>query len=320
MKKQLSLLLLCIPFFCFSQTLDSTIIKQVDSLIAISNSLWRANEHAKAEPIALQAKDLAFEKLGSENATYAACLHNLGGLYYSKSDERCITFWEEALALRERVLGKLHPDYAKTLNNVGNYYKGGDNTKAEKILLEALEIKGLTSGKESLEYSRAVYNLAQLYQTISKPDEALRFAEECFAIREKLTEPGSADFIRALNILANAYFIVGRYDEASAHYRQLLATGDKNSTVYIGSQCNLASLLNQMGKYEEAESWSLQALEVLEKIGDQGDLTVLTHQNLGNSCFFLGRYEEALIAYDSAITLEPDYAWAWARKGRTLRL
>lgn len=34
----------------------------------------------------------------------------------------------------------------------------------------------------------------------------------------------------------------------------------------------------------------------------------------------LGRYQEALDAYDLAIDLQPEYAWAWARKGRTLRL
>ncbi len=34
----------------------------------------------------------------------------------------------------------------------------------------------------------------------------------------------------------------------------------------------------------------------------------------------LGRIEEALIAYDNAIALESENAWAWARKGRALRL
>ncbi len=34
----------------------------------------------------------------------------------------------------------------------------------------------------------------------------------------------------------------------------------------------------------------------------------------------LGRVEEALVAYDNTLALEPDNAWAWARKGRALRL
>lgn len=40
----------------------------------------------------------------------------------------------------------------------------------------------------------------------------------------------------------------------------------------------------------------------------------------GYSLTELGRYEEAIEAYNQATTLQPRYAWAWARKGRTLRL
>ncbi|MBK8137666.1 MAG: tetratricopeptide repeat protein [Chloroflexi bacterium] len=40
----------------------------------------------------------------------------------------------------------------------------------------------------------------------------------------------------------------------------------------------------------------------------------------GYSLTELGRYEEALVAYDQAIAQQPGLSWAWARKGRTLRL
>lgn len=50
---------------------------------------------------------------------------------------------------------------------------------------------------------------------------------------------------------------------------------------------------------------ALQARELMDK---------------GYSLTELGRLEEALEAYDRAIQLQPDYAWAWARRARTLRL
>ena len=40
----------------------------------------------------------------------------------------------------------------------------------------------------------------------------------------------------------------------------------------------------------------------------------------GYSLTELGHFGEAVEAYDRAIKLQPDYAWAWARKGRTQRL
>lgn len=42
--------------------------------------------------------------------------------------------------------------------------------------------------------------------------------------------------------------------------------------------------------------------------------------NKGYSLTELGRYEDALEAYNEAIEMQDDYAWAWGRKGRTLRL
>lgn len=40
----------------------------------------------------------------------------------------------------------------------------------------------------------------------------------------------------------------------------------------------------------------------------------------GYSLTELGKYSEAIAAYDRVISLQPDDSWAWARKGRTLRL
>ena len=40
----------------------------------------------------------------------------------------------------------------------------------------------------------------------------------------------------------------------------------------------------------------------------------------GYSLTELGRLEEALEAYDNAISLKPDFAWEWERRGRTLRV
>lgn len=52
---------------------------------------------------------------------------------------------------------------------------------------------------------------------------------------------------------------------------------------------------------------------------DGTSLEALELMNKGYSLTELGRYEEALIAYDRAIALDEDNAWAWSRKGRALR-
>ena len=50
------------------------------------------------------------------------------------------------------------------------------------------------------------------------------------------------------------------------------------------------------------------------------ELAVHELMNKGYSLTELGKFVEAIAAYDRAIALQPAESWAWARKGRTLRL
>jgi tetratricopeptide (TPR) repeat protein len=73
---------------------------------------------------------------------------------YGKA-ESCLL---EALAIREKALGKGHPYYATSINNLGTLYKDmGDYGKAESCLLEALAIweKALGKGHPYYEIGRA---------------------------------------------------------------------------------------------------------------------------------------------------------------------
>ncbi|RPJ64758.1 MAG: tetratricopeptide repeat protein [Alphaproteobacteria bacterium] len=40
--------------------------------------------------------------------------------------------------------------------------------------------------------------------------------------------------------------------------------------------------------------------------------------NKGNSLYYLGRYEEAILAYNKTIEINPQYANAWHNKGVSL--
>lgn len=42
--------------------------------------------------------------------------------------------------------------------------------------------------------------------------------------------------------------------------------------------------------------------------------------NKGNALKNLGKYDEAVKAYDEAIKLDPKFAWPWNNKGNALRM
>ena len=56
---------LLLPFFALAQTPDSTVIKQVDSLIQASRTLTGEGDFDKALEVIAAAEKIALEKLGS---------------------------------------------------------------------------------------------------------------------------------------------------------------------------------------------------------------------------------------------------------------
>jgi len=63
-------------------------------------------------------------------------------LYFSQGKyEQALPLYQEALKIREQVLGKQHPDYAGSLNNLATlYYSQGEVDKALPLFEQAVEI------------------------------------------------------------------------------------------------------------------------------------------------------------------------------------
>ena len=70
----------------------------------------------------------------------------------------------EAIAIREKALGKEHPEYATSLINMAALYlKMGNYKKVESLCLEAIAIQEKVLGKEHFEYVDGLHNLGILY-------------------------------------------------------------------------------------------------------------------------------------------------------------
>jgi len=81
---------------------------------------------------------------------------------------------QEALKIREQVLGKQHPGYASSLNNLAELYR--EQGQYEQALLwyqEALKIVEQVLGKHHPDYAESLNNLAVLYNWQGQYDQAL---------------------------------------------------------------------------------------------------------------------------------------------------
>ena len=81
--------------------------------------------------------------MGQNIPTRRSSLNNLAALYQAMGDyAKAEPLYQEALRIRQKVLGPEHPDTATSLNNLAELYQEmGEYAKAEPLYQEALRIR-----------------------------------------------------------------------------------------------------------------------------------------------------------------------------------
>ena len=132
--------------------------------------------------------------------------------------------YQEALRIRQKVLGPEHPDTATSLNNLAVLYQDmGEYAKAEPLYQEALRIRQKVLGPEHPDTAMSLNNLALLYQAMGEYAKAEPLYQEALQIWQKVLGPEHPDTAKSLDNLALLEFDLGRIDEATALARQASA-------------------------------------------------------------------------------------------------
>ncbi|MCF8247126.1 MAG: tetratricopeptide repeat protein [Saprospiraceae bacterium] len=312
-----------LPLFSLAQTPDSTVIKQVDSLIQISRTLTGQGDFDKALEVNAAAEKLALEKLGRESAGYGSCCFNHGRVLYFKRDYPEAEKWYlESKAIREKAVGKYHSDYAWSLNNLAILYRDiGQYDKAETLYLESKAIREKALGKEHPDYAGSLLNLANLYSDMGQYEKTETLYLEAKAIREKTVGNEHPLYAASLNSLASLYWHMGQYDKAETLHLEAKAIREKalgkEHPDYAQSLNNLANLYENMGQYEKAEPLYLEAKAIREKaLGKEHPLYAASLNNLASLYWYMGQYDKAETPHLEAKTIlekalgkeHPDYA------------
>ena len=326
MKKAILLFLFLLPFFSFSQTLDTALVRvEVDSLFEIIGQETRQRNFNQALDLLSQAEEKILVAFGKESRLYASCLDKKGRVFYSQGSYAAVEpLWLEALAIMEKALGKAHPTYAGSLNNLGVLYNNmGNYKKAEPIYQEALAIREKVLGKAHPSYAGSLINLASLYDIMGNYKRAEEFyleAKEIFEV--KLNNYNHPFYLKCLNNLGILYWEMGNYKKAEPLYQEALAITEevlgKAHPSYAGSLINLGGLYNDMGNYERAEEVYLEAKEIFEvKLNNYNHPFYLNCiNNLGILYHIMGNYKKAEPLYLEALAItekvlgkaHPDYA------------
>ncbi|CAL8303008.1 unnamed protein product [Boreogadus saida] len=129
----------------------------------------------------------------------------------------------DALAIREKTLGRDHPAVAATLNNLAVLYgKRGKYKEAEPLCKRALEIREKVLGKEHPDVAKQLNNLALLCQNQGKYQEVEYYYMRALEIYQSKLGPDDPNVAKTKNNLASCYLKQGKFKQAETLYKEIL--------------------------------------------------------------------------------------------------
>jgi class 3 adenylate cyclase/tetratricopeptide (TPR) repeat protein len=202
---------------------------------------------------------------------WRARLHELKGEY-----PQAFTWIEKGL---DDETQRQTAEYAQILLIAGLIHiRQGQQDEALERCLTALEIAEHLGEVTAL--ARA-YNLLGIIALRSDSHEAIERFQQAFALYQQAGDvQGQAT---SNNLIANAYFNLGRWRKADFHYRQALRIFEQIGDIYNQAVAynNLGGIAKNRGQIEEALTYYREGLQRAEKIGGSAWMVGVFHMNLG---------------------------------------
>ncbi len=154
----------------------------------------------------------------------------------------------------------------------------------------------------------ALYSqIGSLYRTYSKFDDS----EAAFIKAQELLENNGDDksynYVTTLNNLAGLYMACKKNEKALELFDKSIEICSNGTSISLESYAtalnNKGLILQEMGKYSDAEKQYRHALKIIEHIKDNGKLLATTYVNIAFVRYALGDKSEASDSMDKALDL-----------------
>ena len=139
-----------------------------------------------------------------ENAELARSLCQQAAQLHERADYAAArVLYERALAIQERLLGRVHPDTARSLHGLAQVQMvQGQEALARSLLEEALAIQEETLGPEHPETAASLHTLAELESNQGNLETGLDLMARAYTFRQLALGLEHADTIDSLTLLA----------------------------------------------------------------------------------------------------------------------
>jgi CHAT domain-containing protein len=205
-------------------------------------------------------------------------------------DESSMRFTEEEpvlkeeLTLREAITSPDSLRLAQSLEHIANFEvnRVGRYDLAEQYSRRALAIREKALPAEDPEIGESLLGLAVIYQAQNRPADAEPLLMRAILIKQSKFGADSKEVAIGLNLLAGVYEALGRRKEERATLQRMLEIfrnvfGDNDADV-AGTIADIGDLDRREGRLDEAATELGQALVIVSKEGQRGNVTAASVQ------------------------------------------
>lgn len=296
----------------YAQQMDSTYIKQVDSLVNVSNDFSNNGEFNNALQTIEEANKIASEKMGTKSLSFAKTCDAKAMLLvsYGQDINEAERLYFESIKIKTNLLGKESIGYANSIYNLGSLYgQSNDLVNAEKYIVEALSIYEKIGGKESKSYRQNIGNLGIVYFMTKNYEGAEKIYLEALQLSEKFDGQKTIKYCGTLVNLGVLYSEMSNYEKAKdyfLHALEIIENEIKLSNHPFYSKClhGLSLLYTRIGDYKNAEFYYNRTLMFIDqKNGKENIEYARTLNDQGILYEYMGEYEKSLENYQQSLVI-----------------
>ncbi|MEM7352317.1 MAG: tetratricopeptide repeat protein [Acidobacteriota bacterium] len=184
----------------------------------------------RLQPSALASIRL-IERFDLQSAAVARLLDNSSHFSHLRFGEHAgaKTLQEQALAMRESLLGDDHPDTWTSRNNLGEaLWALGDRAEARQLFEQTLEARKRLLPPEHPHTSTSMNNLAATLTALGKHADARELHQQTFTLRQRKLGPEHPDTLTSMNNLALSLKGLGESQTARELFEQARRLLEKN--------------------------------------------------------------------------------------------
>ena len=271
---------------------------------------YQATEFIDAIEIFEQVVALQLNKKGDYSEPLSKSYNSIGLCYLNLQDyNKALFYFQRAISILEKVLGREVPDYAVCSSNIGLcLFYLGDYSKALEYHLNALKIREKVFGKDHPDYVANLSNIGDCYRELGFFAEALEYHQQALWGHEKLYGRNNNIYYARLGNIGHYYRNLGDYSMALDCYNRALQICEgiygQNSD-YINLLNDIGSCYIRLGDYSRALEYHQQAINVAEKVSGKNNVDYVRCLNFIGICYrLLGDSSRALDYQLQALEIE----------------